>query len=140
MLDRTATVLLVDDSPDDRFLLGFCWEKAGIPNPLLTLDDGQQAIDYLARAGRARPGLVMLDLKMPVRNGLEVLAWMRGSPTCRRVPVIVFTASDQPDDIDKAYVAGANSYLVKPSSVVELIELLGAIKEYWLRFNEYPSG
>lgn len=140
MLPEAATILLVDDSADDRFLLRRCWAKAGIPNPLVELEDGQQAIDHLAAtSARDMPALVLLDLKMPLRNGFEVLAWMRAHEPCMRVPVIVMTASDQPGDVEEVYALGANSFLVKPSSVEELIELLLAVKAFWLRFNVYPG-
>lgn len=139
MLPDTATVLLVDDSRDDRFLFRMCWAKAGIRNPLVELEDGQQAIDHLSAALPGdMPGLVILDLKMPERNGLEVLAWMRAHPDLRRMPVILLTASEQPGDVAKAYNLGVNSFLVKPSSVDELVELLSAMKAYWFRFNEFP--
>ncbi|MFZ5481154.1 MAG: response regulator [Myxococcota bacterium] len=134
-----APVLLVDDSPDDRFLAVTCWTRAAIPNPLVSLEDGQKAIDYLAGRGTAGlPALVLLDLKMPVRNGFEVLAWMRARDACRRVPVIMMTASELPGDVEKAYDLGANSFVVKPSSIEDLVELFRALNAWWLRVNVFP--
>lgn len=138
MLLESAKVLLVDDSLDDRFIFSRCWAKAEISNPLVEREDGQKAIDYLSAAqGSDVPGLVLLDLKMPVRNGFEVLEWMRAHEYLKRVPVIVMTASEQARDVEKAYNLGANSFLVKPSSTEELAEILGAVKLYWFRFNEF---
>lgn len=138
MPSEPAPVLLVDDSPDDRFLFARCWAKAGIPNPLVTVEDGRQAIDRFVAATDAF-ALVFLDLKMPVCNGFEVLAWLRAHEGTRRMPVLVLTASEQPGDVERAYELGASGFLVKPSSVEELVELLDAVKRFWLRFNIVPT-
>lgn len=137
MAAEPAPVLLVEDSPDDRFLFQRCWEKCGVANPLVALDDGQRAVDRLA-GPEARPALVFLDLKLPVKNGFEVLQWIRGHEAVRHVPVLVLTASEQPGDVARAYVLGANAYLVKPSSVEELRALVEAAVRFWLRFNVAP--
>lgn len=137
MATEDRVVLLVDDSADDRFLVSMCWEKAGVANPLVALENGQQAVDWLAGAERL-PALVLLDLKMPIRNGFEVLAWMRADEACRRVPVIVMTASDLPGDVARSYDLGANAFVVKPSTVEDLVEFLRALKVCWLRFNALP--
>lgn len=141
MLPESAPVLVADDSADDRFLLARCWAKAGIRNPIVEVEDGQRAIDLLSSAAPDDlPVFVLLDLKMPVRNGFEVLAWIRAHAVCRRLPVILLTASEQPGDIEKAYELGVNAFLVKPSSVGEMVELLEAIKGFWLRFNSFPRS
>lgn len=143
MKAKDGLVLFVDDDPDDRFLFQQAWEQAGGGDPLLSLEGGQQALDYLEGAGECsdrarfpRPILVLLDIKMPGKSGLEVLARLRaaGSP----LPVIMLTASTSPRDVAEAFRLGANSFLVKPSSLGELVELLRALKGYWLRFNEFP--
>ncbi|MDP2307485.1 MAG: response regulator [Pseudomonadota bacterium] len=139
MLPEHAPVLLVDDSPDDRCLFCMCWAQAKILNPIVELGHGQAAIDYLSAAsGPDAPALVFLDLKMPVRNGFEVLDWLHAHPVFKRLPVIVLTASEHAGDVEQAYDRGANSFLVKPSSVEELLALLLAVKDYWLRFNVFP--
>ncbi|MFZ5480861.1 MAG: response regulator [Myxococcota bacterium] len=131
-----APVLLADDSEDDRFLASVAWQRAAIPNPLLPVEDGRRAVEVLSgRRATGLPALVLLDLKMPVCNGFEVLAWMRANPACRRVPVVVLTASDVPGDVARAYDLGASSYVVKPSSLEDLVELLVALKGWWLTLN-----
>lgn len=139
-------ILLVEDDPDDRFLLRKAWAEAGIENPLRMLDDGRQACDYLSGAGKYAdrtsfplPLLILLDIKMPGKSGLEVLEWLRGRETTRRVPVIVMSASTHPKDAAEAYRLGANSFVIKPSSAAELVEFASALKSYWLRFNEFAE-
>lgn len=132
-------VLLVDDDPDDRFLTRTAWKEAGIARPLRELEGGQQAIDYLSGASSPRPALVLLDLKMPGRSGFEVLAWIRGSDAWKRLPVIILTASTSPNDAAEAYRLGANSVLIKPSSIQQFAEILAAFNNYWLRFNVFPE-
>ena len=104
-------------------------QKAGITNPLQTVKDGKLAKDYLAgnepfddRQRHPLPGLVLLDLNLPYWSGFEVLEWIRQQPQLRRVPVVIFTSSNRPDDIARAYDAGANGYLVKPNALADLTE------------------
>lgn len=137
-------ILFVDDDPDDRFLFRKAWIEAGIGNPLRTLDNGQEACDYLGGAGKYAdrasfplPALVLLDIKMSGRSGFEVLEWIRGRAPSKLLPVIMMTASTSPVDAAQAYRLGANSFVIKPSSVAELIELAAALKSWWLNFNEY---
>lgn len=144
MRAESREVLLVDDNPDDRFLFQAAWTKAGIENPLRTLDNGQEACDYLGgegkyadRAGFPLPALVLLDIKMPGKSGFEVLEWLRGRAPSKLLPVIMLTASTSPGDVAQAYRLGANSFAIKPSSVAELIALAAALKSWWLTFNEF---
>lgn len=139
MISPTSPILLVDDDPDDRLLVRLGWRSAGIGQPLCELDGGQKAIDYLSDAREAAPALVLLDLKMPGRSGFDVLGWIRASEAWKRLPVVILSASTSPEDVSEAYRLGANSFLIKPSSIQELGELLGAFKGYWLRFNEFPE-
>ena len=137
MLSERKAILLVEDNPDDRFLFEHAWKEAGIRHPLRTAAGGQAALDGLA--GRDRPALVLLDIKMPDLSGLEVLKRLREDPALRLLPVLMMTASTLPGDVAEAYRLGANGYFIKPSSVRELVELLKALKDCWLRFNEFPS-
>lgn len=136
-------ILLVEDEPDAVTLLQHAFAKAGIVNPLFPVLDGDQAIAYLNgdgcyadRAAHPLPQLVLLDLKLPRCSGLEVLAWIRAQPALRGLLVVILTSSRERTDVRRAYAAGANSYLVKPSSLPGLIELASAFREYWLRHNE----
>lgn len=145
MSGEYRTILLVEDERNDVFFLEYAFQAAGITNPLQVVEDGQQAVDYLAGIGkfanRAQyplPCLVVLDLKLPVKTGLDVLRWIRQQPPLQSLLVIVLSSSRDIYDIDEAYRLGARSYLVKPLSMGERLELAKAIKHYWLGLNESP--
>ena len=146
MLSDTKTILLVEDSPDDRFLFEHAWREAGIRHPLRAVGGGKAALEYLSGSGayadrtlHPPPSLVLLDIKMPDLSGLAVLERLRLDPALRPLPVLMMTASTLPGDVGESYRLGANGYFIKPSSVRELVELLLALKECWLRFNEFPT-
>lgn len=139
-------VLLVDDNPDDRLLMLEACKAAGLAAPIVALESGRQVVEYLSGEGpyadREKfpvPCLVLLDIKMPVMTGLEVLKWLRGSPEWRGLPVLMITASIHPGDVRQAYQLGANSFHVKPSRARELIQLVAAIQDYWLGLSELPE-
>lgn len=139
-------ILQVEDDPNDVFFMERAFKAAGITHPLRVVRDGQAAIDYLSGAGefsdRAQwplPCLILLDLKLPLRDGFEVLAWIRQQPQLQLIPVIVLTSSAREADVDQACLLGANSFLVKPSDLKERAELARALNEYWLRHNRMPS-
>ena len=138
-------VLIAEDDASDIFLLKRAFAMAQVPATLHFVRDGQEAIDYLEggaaynnRAEYPLPDLMILDLKMPRLNGFDVLKWLRGQPGLKRLLVTVLTSSDQPDDINRAYDLGANSYLLKPHNSNELSELVGQVKRYWLDLNQRP--
>lgn len=140
------TILEVDDDPNDVFLLQHALRKAGVANPIQVASDGQQAINYLQGAGkfadRAKfpfPCLVLMDLKLPLVMGLEVLRWIRQQPWMP-LPVIMLTASGSEADIAEAYHLGANAFLTKPSEACKLEEMVRAIKDFWLTHNTLPQG
>lgn len=137
-------VLHVDDDPSDAVLMQQACNKAGVSFSLHSVKDGELAIEYLRGAGayadRERypfPSLVLLDLKMPRKTGFDVLTWMRSEKLSRNVPVVIFTASNQEEDIKRAYECGANSYLVKPVGIHTLIEMVRMIDDYWMRLNQF---
>jgi len=141
-LNELSTILLVEDNPDDAELLEYAFRKAGIANPLLAVTDGDAAVEYVggtgAYADRRRhplPELILLDLKLPRRSGFEVLGFIRGQDATRHTPVVVLTSSCQHGDIQRAYEAGANSYLVKPVGPDTLIEMVRSLKAYWIKLN-----
>jgi len=136
-------VLIAEDDPSDAFLLKRAFTLANIPATLHFVRDGQEAIDYLQgddrykdRAVYPLPDLMLLDLKMPRLNGFDVLTWLRRQPGLKRLLVTVLTSSDQPDDINRAYDLGANSYLLKPHNSSHLSELVAQVKHYWLDLNQ----
>ena len=137
-----STILLVEDNPDDAELLEHAFKKADITNPLLAVADGDAAVDYIGGTGiyadRMRhplPELILLDLKLPRRSGFEVLGFIRGQEATRHTPVVVLTSSSQHGDIQRAYEAGANSYLVKPVGRDALLEMVRSLKAYWIKLN-----
>jgi CheY-like chemotaxis protein len=137
------TILLVEDDPNDVFFMKRALKLAGVLNPLQLAADGRQAIHYLGgtaeysdRVKFPLPSLVLLDLKLPHVMGLDVLKWIREQPELKNLIVLVFTSSRLPPDISTAYLFGANSYLVKPSSPEELPKMVRMIKDYWLEMNQ----
>ena len=139
------TILLVEDNEDDQFFMKQAQQKAGIQNPMHIVHDGQQALDYLKGAGEYSdrqkyplPFLVLLDLKLPLVSGLEVLEWIRSQPALETIIIVFLTSSREDRDIDRAYRLRANSYLVKPATAAKLEEMVKSLGEYWLRYNEPP--
>lgn len=133
------TILYAEDDENDVFLMERAFEKLAIANPLKTVDDGKKAVDYLAGKGAYAnrdeyplPGLVLLDLSMPGKHGLEVLQWIRSQPTLTGLPVIALTSSNQESDIHRAHILGANGYLIKPGDPDDLIRIVKGIHDYWL--------
>ena len=127
------TILLADDNEDDVFIMQSGFRKAGVLNPLQVVDDGEQAIAYLNGDGEFAnrekfplPVIVLLDLNMPRKGGLEVLEWMRGNPTLKRTTVHIVTASSRTVDVERAFDLGANAYIVKPSKMEALVEMIRA--------------
>jgi CheY-like chemotaxis protein len=141
------TILLVEDDPAEVRLIQRAFKKAGIEDPVLRLTDGDDAVAYLNgeapyenRVLYPFPTILLLDLKMPRRGGLEVLEWVRSrTDSRRRLPIVVLTSSRHSVDVNRAYDLGANSYLTKPDTSEELLKLAGDFKEYWLRLNENPD-
>jgi len=139
-------ILLVDDDANEVLLMERAFQKANMKNRLNVARDGQQAIDYLHRQGNfadttryPTPILILLDLKMPGKNGFEVLEWLRRQPGLRRLLVVVLSSSNLIDDVNRAYDLGANSYLVKPGDFATLIDLVKTLGTYWLRLNRHPD-
>src|SRR5688572_5499305 len=132
------TILVVEDDPNDVYLLKRAFEAAQITDPITVLNDGAEAIAYLSNASNFQdrenspyPGLIILDLKMPRKSGMEVLIWLKNHPELFVIPVIVFTSSSQTIDIKLSYGHGANSYIVKPSGLEALKKLVKTIYDYW---------
>lgn len=135
-------ILLVEDNPDDVLLVRRAVKKAALPVALLVVGDGDEAVAYLDGDGgfadRVRhplPDLILLDLKLPRRSGLEVLRWVRERSRLDTTPVVVLTSSSEDEDIQKAYALGANSYLQKPVAFNGLVQLLAVLDLYWFRNN-----
>jgi CheY-like chemotaxis protein len=140
------TILLVEDDENDVLLMKRAFQKANILNPIQVVGDGESALSYLGNqqmyADRNKypmPVLILLDLKLPRKSGLEVLAWVKGQESLKRVPVVVLTSSKESVDVGRAYDLGVNSYLVKPVEFDDLLYMVTTLNMYWLILNEKPS-
>jgi len=141
------TILLVEDNPDDEELTKRALIKNNIANNITVAHDGQEAVDYLFAAGKFKdrdirdlPVIVLLDLKLPKLDGLEVLRQIRANDWTRNLPVIILTSSKEDEDIIKSYRRGANSYVVKPVDFKQFSEAIVTLGIYWLVLNEPPRG
>lgn len=140
-MDRNEefTVLLVEDDLNDIFLVKRAFKKALVRNPLQVVTDGQEAIHYLRGEGKYAdreayplPTLIVMDIKMPLKSGFEVLEWVKSAePPLRRIPVVIVSSSDNPADINRAYELGANAYMVKPVNFRAVEQLFESITHYW---------
>ena len=123
-------ILLIDDSEDDRFLFRVAYEKSGLPGMIIEKEDGDDAIEYLEQLTRVPskewPRVTFLDLKMPGRNGFEVLRWMQGQPALSALKIVVLSGSYDPTDIKRAAELGAAAYYVKPIQAEKIREILSA--------------
>jgi len=142
---KAVDILLVEDNPEDVELTLRALKKAHVANPVEVIEDGAKALDYLfgtgAHAGRDAnhtPKVILLDLKLPKLNGLEVLARVRADERTREVPVVVLTSSREDADVAAAYRLGANSYIVKPVEFEAFMHAVGEVGLYWLLLNEPP--
>lgn len=133
-----AVILIAEDDDNDVFLIKRALHRAQFDNPVQVVPTGQDAIAYLkgeppyvSREKHPIPALMLLDLKMPLKSGFEVLSWIRQHPEFNSLPVVVLTSSQESADVNRAYALGANSYLVKPASFVSLVEMINRLKEYF---------
>lgn len=140
-------ILLVEDNPDDEALTLRAFGKNKITNPVVVARDGVEALDYLfgtgAHAGRdtsVMPAVILLDLKLPRIDGLEVLRRIRAGESTSLLPVVVLTTSKEQQDISEAYRLGANSYIRKPVDFERFIQAVGQLGVYWLSLNEPATG
>ena len=141
------TILLVEDNPDDEALTLRALKKNNIANEIVVARDGAEALDYLfgtgAFAGRpagAGPALIMLDLKLPKVDGLEVLRSLRARETTKLLPVVILTSSNEERDLVEGYGLGCNSYIRKPVDFAEFVEAVRTVGMYWLVLNQVPPG
>lgn len=138
MFPPTQPILLVEDNPMDADLTQRAFARKKLANPLQVVRDGQEVLDLLAQweSGEVeRPVVILLDLKLPKLNGLEVLRKIRESGASAKIPVVVLTSSAEDGDIRQAYDLGANSYIVKPVDFEKFMEIAGQVQLYWTVFN-----
>jgi two-component system response regulator len=139
---KPKNILLVEDSPDDQELIRMAFEDNHIANEFIALSDGAQALDYLFGAGQYAgrdvsdtPLFILLDLKLPKVNGLEVLQKLRADPRTAFIPVVMLTSSDEEQDILASYRSGVNSYVRKPVDFNQFTEAVKHLKFYWVILN-----
>jgi two-component system response regulator len=142
-----APILLVDDSPDEIMLMQMGLKRAGITLPQVVAKNGDEALDYLfargAHAGRdlsLQPRLVLMDLHMPGKSGVDVLREIRANPGTAKVRVVIFSASEDPKEMIDAHDSGANSFLCKPLSVTGLQNTIKQIRKFWLDIDLPPAA
>ena len=144
---RRGHILLVEDNEDDVELTLRAFRKSRLSNEIRVVRDGAEALDYLkgrgAHAGREAeelPEVVLLDLKLPKVDGLEVLEAIRGDERMKLVPVVVLTTSDTEQDMERCYALGANSYVRKPVDFRDFVEAVQHLGLYWILYNQRPPG
>ena len=137
-LKQNGTILLVEDDQDDIFIFKRALVAANVLNPVVVLNNGQAAVDYLSHQGEYSspeknplPFVIFLDLKLPYLDGFEVLTWIRQQPQLSSVIVVVLSGSDESRDHKKTYELGARSYLVKPSGAQEIRQFMDSMASYW---------
>jgi CheY-like chemotaxis protein len=145
-IDKNGTILMADDDPDDFFLVRDAIEESGFPSNIKLVVDGEELMDYLYRRGKFMkledsplPCLILLDLNMPRKDGREALTEIKKEPRFRRIPIVVFTTSGSEDDILCSYELGASSYITKPASYDDLVEVMKKLGEYWLTVVKLPE-
>jgi two-component system, response regulator len=144
---RNKIILLIEDNPDDELLTLRALKKNGVLNEVVVAHDGVEALDYLfasgAHSGRDTgdlPQLILLDLKLPRVDGLEVLKRLRSDERTRLLPVVILTSSKEQQDMLDGYGLGANSYVRKPVNFEQFVRVVEQLKLYWLVLNEAPPG
>ncbi len=136
-------ILVADDDADDRFLLENAFQEERVTNSVVFFKDGVELIDHLNKKVTDEelqiPGLILLDLNMPRKDGRQVLREIKNNPRLRYIPVLVFTTSEAEKDIEESYQLGANSYIVKPNDYTKLTDLIRAIRDFWLGSVTLPQ-
>lgn len=143
--NRSMTILLADDDPDDRLLTHEALQENKVLNDFRSVEDGEELADYLFRRGKfkdpaqsPRPGLILLDLNMPRKDGREALREIKNDPDLRKIPVVVLTTSQAEDDICRTYDLGVNSYITKPVTYESLVSVMKELVKYWFETVELP--
>ena len=143
--DRLITILIADDDPDDRELTRDALQECRLANEVHFVKDGEELLDYLHRRGEYKkltgtrlPGLILLDLNMPRKDGREALKEIKANGDFRRIPIVVLTTSKADEDILRTYDLGVNSYVTKPVTFDSLVEMIKILGKYWFEIVELP--
>jgi CheY-like chemotaxis protein len=143
---RPITILIADDDPEDRMLAAEALKESRLANDIRFVEDGEELVDYLTYRGRftnpddaPRPGVILLDLNMPRKDGREALREIKENSELRRIPIIVLTTSKAEIDIYRSYDLGVNSFIVKPVTFDSLVEVMQVIGKYWFEIVEIAA-
>ena len=144
---KPITILMAEDDADDRLMTKEAFEESRLANDLRFVEDGEELMDYLKRRGKytdpessPRPGLILLDLNMPRKDGREALREIKADPQLKHLRVVVLTTSKAEEDIFRTYDLSAASYITKPVTFESLVEVVRALGKYWLEIVELPDG
>jgi CheY-like chemotaxis protein len=145
-IGKPITILYADDDAEDRMLVKDAWAENRLANELHFVEDGEELMDYLRRrgqythlAGQPLPGMILLDLNMPRKDGREALQEIKADPRLRSIPVVILTTSKAEEDILRAYDLGVNSFILKPVTFQSLVDLTLTLSKYWFEVVELPS-
>jgi CheY-like chemotaxis protein len=145
--DRPITILMADDDADDQLMAREALDEARVKANLVYVQDGEDLLDYLNRRGRyrdpvrsPRPGLILLDLNMPKKDGREALKEIKSDPALRSIPVVVLTTSRADEDVYRTYDLGGNSFVTKPTSFDDLVGIMRTLVKYWFEIAALPAG
>jgi len=142
---KPITILMADDDPDDQLLTSDALKEARLINDIRFVENGEELLEYLRRQGKfappaeaPRPGLILLDLNMPRKDGRAVLKEIKQDADLRTIPVVVLTTSKDDEDVYRSYDLGVNSYIVKPVTFEALVDTLQTLEKYWFEIVELP--
>ena len=145
MNEKPTTILLAEDDEEDRYLIDEALSELDLPHKLQVVEDGEKLLDYLYQRGDyaemenwRKPGLILLDLNMPRRDGREILQEIKTNPEFKRIPVVVLTNSQADEDVLRSYDLGVSGYISKPVSYMGLLKAVQAIGAYWLQVAKLP--
>lgn len=145
-VSESITILMADDDADDRMLAEDAMKESRLSNTFRCVEDGQELMDYLTRTGKyaitdaPRPGLILLDLNMPRKDGRQALHEIKSDPELRRIPVVILTTSKTEEDVLRSYDLGANSFITKPVTFDRLVEIVRTLGNYWFKIVELPGS
>ena len=146
MNQKPITMLLAEDDYDDRYLISEALDESGIENQLYIVENGEDLLDYLKNRGKytdkekyPRPGLILLDLNMPLMDGREALAIIKKDPDLKMIPIVVLTTSQAEDDIQETYGLGITGFITKPMTFSGLVDIMKSVGNYWFQSVTLPS-
>lgn len=146
LLNNSITILMADDDPEDRMLTKDALDESRLSNTINFVEDGQELMDYLLNKGKyidkvkyPKPGIILLDLNMPKKDGREALKEIKAERSLRSIPIIILTTSKAEEDIVRTYDLGVNSFITKPVSFDGLVSVMKALGKYWFEIVELPG-